>query len=380
MSSILNNKLLLDLSPIKSGGGAQLALNFIQYVSQPCASFEIHTVLVSDRFPFLESLKGNYKLVIAPSESAARFLFENTKLRQYVKKNNITHTFTFFGPGLPTFKRVRQVVGVAYPILVYDDSSFWYHLPFKAKLVKRFQNLFRKIRLRKADHLIFETEVMRQRAMDSGLICNESSVLAPSPTSFLRHSPIPAYTGILRILFLAGMAPHKNLWRLPEVLPKLQKMDLNVEFFLSATKEQFIKHCPYPIPHSSLKLIDKYFCFLGHIPQNMIQTVYDQCSVVGNISDLESFSNNYMEAWLSGRPILASDRDFAREICGSTAIYVEPHDPESILQGLMQLQQILNNINELNNEFQTRLAVLPSLPQRIEVISSIIFSKHVSNN
>jgi hypothetical protein len=55
-----------------------------------------------------------------------------------------------------------------------------------------------------------------------------------------------------------------------------------------------------------------------------------------NLSDLESFSNNYMEAWKANVPLLVSDRDFARGICGESAIYCEPHDAAQIAKCMLE--------------------------------------------
>lgn len=54
---------------------------------------------------------------------------------------------------------------------------------------------------------------------------------------------------------------------------------------------------------------------------------------------LESFSATYVEAMQYERPILTSDMDFARVICGDAALYFDPFNPESIRDAILQLQR-----------------------------------------
>lgn len=53
---------------------------------------------------------------------------------------------------------------------------------------------------------------------------------------------------------------------------------------------------------------------------------------------LESFSGTYLEAMKAGCPILTSDRDFAREVCGEAALYFDPLDADSIVRTILRLR------------------------------------------
>ncbi|MFQ5806590.1 MAG: glycosyltransferase, partial [Phycisphaerae bacterium] len=54
---------------------------------------------------------------------------------------------------------------------------------------------------------------------------------------------------------------------------------------------------------------------------------------------LESFSSTYLEAMQFRCPILTSDLDFARDICGSAAHYFAPFDPASIRDAIVELKR-----------------------------------------
>jgi len=45
---------------------------------------------------------------------------------------------------------------------------------------------------------------------------------------------------------------------------------------------------------------------------------------MANLAQLESFSNNFIEAWKMRVPLVVTDSDWARDACGEAAAYVDP--------------------------------------------------------
>jgi glycosyltransferase involved in cell wall biosynthesis len=52
------------------------------------------------------------------------------------------------------------------------------------------------------------------------------------------------------------------------------------------------------------------------------------------MSYLETYSANYAEAIARKKPLLVSDFDFLREICGDSALYVHPNDYNAVARKL----------------------------------------------
>lgn len=355
---------LIDFSPIKNGGGAQLALNFIKNIGDLDFFDEIY-ILVSKKFPHTNSIPSSCRVVVSPVGYLHRVIYENVNLRALIRKNKIKLIYTFFGPGLPPYKGVRQIVSVAYPIICNDDSPYWNYLPKKEYYRKKILNYYRKSRLKKADFLIFETEVMRRRCVKV-LGINEqcTKVIPPSVTDFLsakKKVREPKTT----FLFLSGLDYHKNLWRIPELLKLAKRKKLEFRIVISVDKHEYISFYSKYV-NIDFQLLDEYVFFVGKIPSDEIQSVYDISDVVVNISDLESFSNNYMESWLAKKPIIASDRDFSRNICGDSAFYVEPHDIESVFSGF---EYFSNNYTVYDSS--NRLDLLPTVTERIELLRKV---------
>jgi glycosyltransferase involved in cell wall biosynthesis len=165
-----------------------------------------------------------------------------------------------------------------------------------------------------------------------------------------------------RFLFISGTNSHKNLWRLPAIAESMLAQGITeFMFVLTCTRESYIKSLKQPLTNEGL--VDAHFTFLGSIPPQRIMEAYKQADIVVSLSDLESFSNNYMEAWAVKLPLVASDRDFARNICADSALYVDPHRPNDVAEQLILISEDLCLQDRLVKAGSERLLLLPS-PQK----------------
>lgn len=365
-------KLLIDFSPIKTGGGSQLALNFLDFLQKLDIEY---CILVSDKFPHIDKIRKTTDFIISPSSYYKRVVFENTFLKKQVSFRNITHIYTFFGPGLPSIHNVKQIVSVAYPIICNDESPYWKYIPKIEFLKKKTINYFRKKRLSKADFLLFETEVMQKRCVNVlKYDINKTKVIPPSPTSFLKKTNKKNSKDITSFLLLTGLDYHKNIWRIVQLLPLIERNGFDVKFVISCERPEFYKKFESYIKCNERNLVENYFDFRGKVSSDEIQSIYDDIDVMLNISDLESFSNNYMEAWRARKPILASDTDFSRYICGESAVYVDPHDLESLCEKVGMFVNSKLDIEAMLLVGDQKLALLPTLDDRLRVIQEVMSS------
>lgn len=369
--------ILIDFGAIKTGGGVQLATNFLNRLrSQRSGQFEKIFLLVADSGPLseinLNELCDAYEYY--PNNYLKRKWFEITKLRDFLRKNNINIIYTFFGAGLPRFKGVKSIVSVAYPIICYPDSNYWRHIDFIPGVKKRLVNTLRRARIRSADKVVVETSVMANRiAKYAGVEKQKIRVIPPSPTQFLQDKPYVVHeVSVNKILLLSGTDPHKNIWRLPQIADELISKGVNnFKFIISVDKENFLRSLGGKSDIDS-GVIDAHFEFKGAIPASKIEQIYDECHYLLNISDLESFSNNYMEAWKAGLPLICSDTDFARNICRSSAIYVNPHDPYSSADSIALLFMDKKRQADMVSEGKKLLKNLPDPDQKFNLIQQVI--------
>lgn len=373
--------LCIDFSAIKSGGGLQLASSFLEEL--PSVEFQISAVIVpvgSALEARVLSKSSKYGVIGCPAKLGKRLLFEKVRLGGQLKKYSVNKVFTFFGAGVPHSSRVRSVVSVAYPIICYPDSPYWENVPYFDKARQRVVNAGRVARLaRFADLIVAETTVMANRLRNTRGLASKDIVVVPPAVSTLvafKENPCPPVSPVCRFLFLAGLSAHKNLWRLPDIARRmLEEGESAFCFAITSSKADFMNYCVrMGVSCLSEPLLSSHFLFLGLVSPGSVTECVDASHYVANLSDLESFTNNYMEAWRRGRPLIASDRDFAKDLLGSAATYLEPHDREAAVR------VFINAVHEFESNYQSlieaRQALLSSrtvtLRERVRRIGALL--------
>jgi glycosyltransferase involved in cell wall biosynthesis len=76
---------------------------------------------------------------------------------------------------------------------------------------------------------------------------------------------------------------------------------------------------------------------LGTLPLDALAGAYQMASAVFLPTMREASTAVYPESFYFRRPLVTSDMNFARELCGDAAIYVPPREPETIAAQLFQL-------------------------------------------
>jgi glycosyltransferase involved in cell wall biosynthesis len=371
-------RLLIDLGSIKTGGGAQLALNFLDWMKENEGFSAMTFLLLPEKGP-LANFEYNKDFIQSqityPDNYFLRKWFEITKLRKFVENEKITHIFTFFGSGLPKYPNVKSLVSVAYPVICYPESPFWKYFPLKKRIRLIIVNYLRSNRIKRADYVLAETEVMRNRLIKYiGIDSKKIYIYPPVPSLYVANSNYnkPLNDTTLRYLFLSGVDNHKNLWRLPDIATELLKIGfLNFKFVLTVDKNAYTKKYKTYL-YDKTETLDRHFEFLGSVSPAEINRVYLESNFLVNISDLESFSNNYMEAWKAGVPLICSDTDFSRNICQDSAIYIPPHNTKVAAEIIFNYAYDYDDQIKKTHAGKKLLDNLPNLTQRAQFIFNLL--------
>jgi glycosyltransferase involved in cell wall biosynthesis len=363
-------KVLIDLGAIKSGGGAQLASNFIDLLQSDVERHAFTFLLLPEKGPLSKrhlpsTIAGVFR---SPSNYVKRAIFEIHELQRLIRCHNIHVIYSYFGSGLPHPHDVLSIVTVAYPIICYPDSPYWRYLPITARLYKMCINLARKQRLTFATRVLAETDVMRGRLSDVlGVDKSGIGLLRPAVSDYLKPVDRLWPSGGSNFVILSGADPHKNLWRLYGLAVELARKYLAPFTFTLTVDEATFCGCLRE-RRIDRSVFNKHFRFRGQVEPDRIGEIYQGGNYVLNISDLESFSNNYLEAWQAGLPLVVSDRDFARHICGNSAFYIEPHRPAEAAAKMVSLMNDERLKQELVRHGKERLAQQPSHRARYDAI------------
>ena len=265
------------------------------------------------------------------------------------------------------------MVGCAYSNLFYPEVNFWGNLPFPDRVLREVVDVFRGKRLRTADAVIFETADLADRAVRLfGLPRERVHFVRPSVSSLVnpesehretreRCADIPKG---FRVLLLASCQPHKNIDVLTEVAKTLQERH-------HVTDVVFVITVP-PAHEGTTRIMTKAKrlgvaeCIynFGPVPHEGCAELYKACDAVILPSSLESFSNTIAEAWAMEKPLLISDRDWARSSCGEGALYFRYRDPEDIAQQLIRIKESPEYVKAIVQKGRQMQATYPSPRER----------------
>lgn len=329
---------------LRSAGGLSVGRNIVAALGR-----------VADQHDYLITLPANvgYEGVALPTRCQSHYLsrwlgstsqicFEFFQLRSLVRR---------FKPdliwGLGNFVIPRagcpQALLCHQPYFVYDPAEqpkrVWYRRPEVRMTLARF-----KRGLPYTNFVFCQTETMVRRFRDAFDFRGEMAVL-PNAVSRFATAGDPAcpaklapLTGKFPLLCLTKYYIHKNLHVLVDMFEQFdaQLRDVVVVLTLTPGDDEAAPAFLRRIARSKAR---DHFLNVGRIDQSELAGYFRHCRALIMPSVLESFSATYIEAMQFGTPILASDMDFSREVCGDAALYFDPWRADSIRDAILRLQQ-----------------------------------------
>lgn len=374
---------LLNGASIVVGGGIQSCTAFVRYliargISERCffvVSDEIHQELL--KFGVDIASMGGVVTIDAPSKHLAT----RRLLADVERKCKPAVVFTFFGPSYVKF-RAKHICGVADGWVTHSTPLAFKTLRgWSAKLRMLAALIYKAFHFRRADYWIVEHDCAKQ-----GLI--RRLRLAPGKISVVPNNCAPHYvastertvlleeTAKCRILVFGAYYPNKRLEIIPLVAKALRSLDQEFSFEFIITVKPGLPICDELA--TSLKRIGLNHSFknIGPIPLRDGPALYRSCDVVFHPSVLETFSAVYPEAMAMAVPIVTSDLDFARSICGEGALYFNPNDPGDAAKKIHEVHTNVNARKRLIERARKRQSDMPTIDQNhkslVDIISGIV--------
>lgn len=336
-------KLLVDCVPLSTGGGVQVAVSFLTNLRRQ-TDVVWHAVLPETLAPQLPAeIAADARLTFLPKGRRLRRLSLVTKLRRAEEAFGPDVVFTVFGPAY--FRaRAPHVVGFALPNLIYERTR---PLP-PATYSTRLLDWVRCILLRRADHIVVETEIVRQRlAPRLRIDAKRISVIGNSINPMLeRHGEDFNDTGTtaglgsrFTVFTPSAYYPHKNLEIIPRVAAALHRQDPNLDFEFRLTLAQDSAEWRRLTADAHSMGVGARIVTLGVLDAPGLACAYEAASAVFLPTLREASTAVYPESFFFRRPLVTSDLDFARELCGEAALFIPPLQPEQIASCLIELAQ-----------------------------------------
>jgi hypothetical protein len=324
------------------GGGYQNSLSFVHSLKEMGFSFKKIVFLIyrdTEIHDICLSSKINH---IAIKNNVLNKIFFEIRSRKYIRKNDII--FSIFGPPMLTnASYTLNIGGMAISNVFYKDIDFWEDLNPILKFYKMFKDKYRLHRYSKSDYWIFETNILKKRAVSElGYPINRCHVVKMSHSkligkNFINHNSVYNYLKNINncFLFLCGAHPNKRLHILPELALKLMKRGFyDFKFIITAKPNNYLKQI---LKESKKKKVLNKFLNIGPVNPNDVPTVIHQCDFMCTFSRLESFSNNFVEAWAMEKPLIVTKDDWSIDSCKNAAYYLELDDLEISSKKIIQL-------------------------------------------
>lgn len=292
-----------------------------------------------------------------------------------MKKNQASLVFSLFG-GAPLFSPgIYKISGFAYSNIIQPEIPFWGFLPPLQRLKKGVIDLFRRWLAQAADEIILETDYLKTRA--EGVLFKHAKLhvvkMAPSllVTKEL-HERAESDKETFDILYLAGPHPNKRIHLLGTIFSQLNAgsrkfrlittLPSNSSYYRQVELSFIENSCPEALHN------------IGPVSPNSVGRLIVGMDAMINVALLESFSNNWVEAWAANIPLITTDADWARASCGDAAIYIDPTNPRASAEKLLAILSNPDAIKQLVLHGQSQLQSLPTAQEKFDQYMTIINS------
>lgn len=331
-------RLVVNLVPISSGGGLQNALSFVEQFGtlRERLSFD-DTLFLARSDSTLESAcrRGGVDVVGVRSRLPRRLLFEMFSSRRLAKRGDVV--FTLFGPPLlGLLRRTHNVNGCAYGNLFYPEIDFWADQPFLRRLSRRVIDRYRLLTLGRCDELIFETTDVMERALVHGKFKKKRLHLVEmSPSALVSSSRVDSLQAgryrsqmgdgtRLKLLSLSGAHRNKRHISMVAIVCELKKLGVDPLLITTLPEGPYLGELQATARRYG---VEGCLVNVGPVSPEHVASLIAVSDVMVNVALLESFSNNFVEAWEMGKPLIVTDSGWARNSCRDAALYVDVDDP-----------------------------------------------------
>lgn len=287
---------------------------------------KIHvTVLISNK-EINEINSGNItiKYDYTPKKSFAHKLFyEYFYLPKLMQRKNMQGYLSLQNTGIK--KGDYQQFVLVQTSLLFDNLSIK-DLELKNYIKYRviLRNIFR-IQVKTFEKLIVQTHWIKEKCIDFGIEEQKIIVQTPKINNFKENN--------------------RNLS--PEVLNNIDPNTLNLLYptnkdkyknnsmIIKAIEEYNQKYHNKITLYVTIEGVNKpYIKYIGKVKYESMFTLYNQMDGLAFASLTETLGLPLIEAKQASIPILVSDRNYSREICGEEAYYFNPHSINSIINCL----------------------------------------------
>jgi glycosyltransferase involved in cell wall biosynthesis len=368
-------RILVNATTCVVGGGVQVATAFINNSLNNSYGHDFHyavsEAILKNLKDILDDLRDRIFLFSPSPAKIFDGYAQRKKLKKYEEMISPDVVFSVFGPSYVNFD-TAHLCGFANPWMLFPGSIAHKRMNFVDTCKSRTFTKLRKQFLKQADGFVVETSLAKQALAKLLRISEDRIYIIPNGyhTVFDKTPDrLKGYesNGSQRILTISGYYPHKNLELIPHIARHLKELDGKKQYRFTLT----LPHGSAPtkkIFQNARKLaVEDSIENVGPVLIQACPSLYAQSHIVLHPSLLEVFSVSYLEAMRMGRPIVATDLEFARETCGDAAVYYSPLSAQSAAVAIMRLSNNEDKYEECVQRGKQRIEQFPDPMGRYEL-------------
>ncbi len=330
---------------LRHGGGLSVGRNMLAALARVAAD-ETYLLLTPSGLgyePLCQQFPHAECVVHRQRSYLQRWLFDQFELPALVRQFRPGVILALNGRGLlqPPCPQIAfpQHPHLLYPARHYGPVLPWYHLGMV------YRRWFMRRQLQVTQAVMVQTRVVEQRLRAAfgyqGRAIRAATGVAPSLLADAQNAPMPAALSPLRdsfkLLYLTRYYPHKNLEGLVRTFDRFRADLAGVVAILTLRNNEHPR-CPALMRSIRRLGLEDRILNVGPLPFEQVAAFYRHCDALCMPTFMETFGLPYVEAMALGLPILTSDLDFAREVCGDAALYFDPWSAKSIRDAILTLR------------------------------------------
>lgn len=322
--------ILVNCSNLKVTGGLQVANS----VCSQLGRFKQHRfiVVLSTFFKEFDIPDGeNCEIVRYDKRNniSSLLLGRDCFLDSLVEKNKVESVLTIFGPSRWR-PRVPHLCGFARAQLLLENP-LQRELSWKERLNYRIWKWGFK---RSSDTFYTENQYisdMLPRLLGNVkvyTVTNYYNQVFDQPDNWVRSIKLPDFCGTT-MLTVSSTASHKNLKIMIPVSKYLEQRHPDFQFQFVLTCQPEALNVPPSLQH--------HFVFIGKVDVSECPNLYEQADIMFMPTLLECFTATYPEAMRMEVPIVTTDLEFARGLCGESACYYSAIDAKAAAEAIYKV-------------------------------------------
>lgn len=363
---------LINCSNLKAGGGLQVADSICTQLDR-FTQHQFHVVLTSclnftkgkiGHFPNVEVY--SYEI---PNSFATIVRGRDNFLDKLVDEYKVDAVLTIFGPSR-WCPKVPHLSGFAMAQLVISDSPFYASISMFQRVKWK---LWCKVRQwsfkRSANYFWTENPYISAKLVKLLVnrqvytVSNYYNQVFDHPEKWIRNIELSAFDGVT-YLSISTHYPHKNFEILIPVVRLLKEMypKFGARFVLTFEENEM------PVPDD----VRDSFVFIGKVDVAECPSLYEQCDIMFMPTLLECFTASYPEAMRMEKPIVTTDLEFARGLCGDAACYYSAVDPNEAAEAIYKVATDKDYAKQLVENGRKQLQTFDNYEQRAEKLIKIL--------